>query len=96
MLKLKSNKYIRVFLCANILVILRCDFEFKFKNYDCNSRYITPYISIFSRKNATIACNELGIKPPYGAACGGWWDNGDVETRIKVLEWMINKLKSNE
>lgn len=90
--KLKQGNYFRVFLCCNIVEIINIKYGYN-TIIDHKSTLITPYIPIFSRKNATIACNELGLKPPYKGYSGGWWGCIEVDTRIKVLEWMINKLK---
>lgn len=82
-----------LYICKALIGALR-EFDIYLRRID--SRDITPHIPIFTRKNATIACKELGIKPPYHANCGGWWNYRDIETRLKVIDWMINKLKEEE
>ena len=90
---IKSNSFITgYFLCINIGEILNRKFDVGFTGMQSDIR---KYIPIFTKKNATIACKEMKLTRPTVHESGGWWATNECDIRVKVLEWMINKLKNN-
>lgn len=92
---IKENEHCRgYFLCFNIseaivevLNMESCPFM--------RANEIRKYIPIFSKNNATLACRDMKLRRPTTHESGGWWGQFEMDIRIKVIEWFINKIKES-